>query len=392
MTLHHSPARRALQSRVEHPLKGTDELRDASRGERLQRVMADAGVASRRACEDLIREGKVRVNGRVVTDLPIWVDPAEDTIVVNGRPLRPAAEPVYVMLFKPARTLAASADEPGADRRTVLDIVKHPSGARLFPVGRLDYDTTGLILLTNDGDIAHKLTHPRFGVQRVYEAVVAGIVTPPALAELNRRLAPRPPRKGKKPAQADTTPPIEILDVSDGRTLLRVTLRGSAGGSVQELLGKLGHHVKHLERVGFGPLVLTGLAAGQWRDLERREITALKRSLQPGAAAPAVPQRRKKATAQGKGRKPGRPQRRPASERAAGDDSRPERAGRRPGSSRARPGGSTGGGRGRSGGARGGRSSGGKRNSGGKSGGRAGGRSGGGSSRPGANRNRRRGE
>lgn len=285
-----------------HPLKGDserDKLRDASRGERLQRVMADAGVASRRACEELIREGHVKVNGRTVTDLPVWVDPAEDHIVVKGRPLQPVAGPVYVMLNKPTRTLCAASDEPGADRLTVIDLVQHYSKARLFPVGRLDYDTTGLLILTNDGDLAHKLTHPRFGGLRVYEAIVAGIVKQDELNELNRRLS--------RSRKADAIVPIEMIDVDDGRSVLRITLQESRGKSVQDLLAKLGHHVKKLERIGFGPLKLSGVPVGQWRDLEKREVIALKRSTKPGANATLLLEapRLKSSRDKGKKRAPG---------------------------------------------------------------------------------------
>jgi 23S rRNA pseudouridine2605 synthase len=281
--LRRSRTRRVLHSPVAHPLRGNSDaenLRDATRGERLQRVMADAGVASRRACEELIKEGHVSVNGRTVTDLPCWVEPATDRIMVKGRPLRPASDHVYIMLNKPTRTLCAASDEPGADRATVVDLVKHHSGARLFPVGRLDYDTTGLLLLTNDGDLTHRLTHPRFGGLRVYDAVVTGVVPPRALEELNRRL-------GAKKRPADAPAPIQIIGFDDGRTLVRISIIESRGGTVQDLLGKLGHHVKHLDRVAFGPLTLTGLARGHWRELERREVAALR----SGATAPTEPPR-----------------------------------------------------------------------------------------------------
>lgn len=317
-----------------HPLRGNSDaenLRDSTRGERLQRVMADAGVASRRACEELIKEGHVTVNGRTITDLPCWVDPATDRIMVKGRPLRPASDHVYIMLNKPTRTLCAASDEPGADRATVVDLVKHHSKARLFPVGRLDYDTTGLLLLTNDGDLTHRLTHPRFGGLRVYDAVVSGVVPPRALEELNRRL-------GAKKRPADAPAPIQIIGFDDGRTLLRITIIESRGGTVQDLLGKLGHHVKHLDRVAFGPLTLTGLARGQWRELERREVAALR----SGATAPAEPPkaRVRKSRPSGSNRRPNaRPGAGPKPPRG-----RPERAGspsapasRPPARSEARP-------------------------------------------------------
>lgn len=287
---------RALHSAVHHPLNGPqpgrarpeDEYRSASRGERLQRVLADAGVASRRACEDLIKEGKVKVNGKVLTDLPLWVNPETDRILVNDRPIRPVVEPVYIMLNKPPRTLCAASDEPGADRLTVVDLVRHHSGARLFPVGRLDYDATGLLLMTNDGDMAHKLTHPKFGGLRAYEAAVVGVVPPRTLEELNRRL-------GSRKRSESEAPPVSIIGFEDGKTLLRITLRESRGRSVQDLLAKIGHHVKRLERIAFGPLLLRGIARGEWRELDRHEIVALKRGVTEPRELPDRPRTTAKA-------------------------------------------------------------------------------------------------
>lgn len=316
---------------MNHPFKGTDNLRDASRGERLQRVLADAGVASRRACEELIKAGHVSVNGRVVTDLPCWVDPATDRILVQGRPLRPAQDHVYVMLNKPTRTLCAASDEPGADRATVIDLVRHHSGARLFPVGRLDYDTTGLLLLTNDGDLAHRLTHPRFGGMRVYDAIVAGVVAPRTLEELNRRI-------GAKNRSPDAPPTVQIVGFDTGRTILRLTLVESKGGTVQELLARIGHHVKHLDRVAFGPLNLTGIARGQWRELDRREVIALKK----GDPAPPTPPKTRRKSAGRRGAGPKRAgdsprARRPDSSTRAGQSARPGQSPRSGQSTRSGP-------------------------------------------------------
>jgi len=134
---------------------------------RLQRWMADAGVAARRVCEQLIEEGKVRVNGRVTKKLPVFVDPQEDRIEVSGRLIQPPARHVYIMLNKPERVLVAAADEPGLERTKVTDLVRHALAPRLFPVGRLEWDAQGLVLLTNDGAFAQRLTHPRYSVPKV---------------------------------------------------------------------------------------------------------------------------------------------------------------------------------------------------------------------------------
>ena len=268
----------------------------------------------------MIKEGKVTVNGRVITDLPCWVDPSSDRIEVRGRPIRPVADHVYVMLNKPARTLSAASDEPGADRTTVVDLVRHPSGARLFPVGRLDYDTTGLILLTNDGDLTHRLTHPKFGGIRVYDAVVAGIVPPRSLEELNRRL-------GGSRRAADAPPPVQIVGFDDGRTLLRLTILEGRAKAVQDLLAKLGHHVKHLDRVAFGPLSLSGIARGEWRELNRREIADLRAGLSSPEEPPKVRARKSVSKARMRGRSAPRAEGergRPHAPKAAGRNSRSE--------------------------------------------------------------------
>ncbi|GAB4384791.1 MAG: pseudouridine synthase [Phycisphaerales bacterium] len=249
--------------------------------------MAEAGVASRRECERLIEAGAVEVNGQVVTQLPVFVDPAVDRIVVEGRPIRRQPErKLYLLLNKPARTLTTLADEPGADRRTVMDLVDHPQKARLFPVGRLDYDTTGLLLLTNDGELANRLTHPRFGVPKTYRAVVKGHVEDEAIAELERGIY-LADRKAGKTTGASRTAHVEVRIISRqrDRTVLELTLREGRNRQVRRLLAAVGFPVRKLERIAMGPLSLKGVARGQWRELDRHEIRALKRA----AALPDEP-------------------------------------------------------------------------------------------------------
>lgn len=280
------------------------DLTDASRGERLQRVMADAGVASRRRCEQLIGAGHVEVNGRTVTELPLWVDPAVDTIVVDGRPLPKAERHVYVLLNKPARTLTTSEDEPGADRRTVLDLVDHPASSRLFPVGRLDFDTVGLLLLTNDGKLANRLTHPRYGVPKTYRAKVKGIVDPEATQELERGIY-LAERKAGRTVGAARTSAVELSVVRRDRdaTILDITLREGRNRQVRRMLAAVGFPVKKLERVAMGPLRLKGVARGGWRELTAGELAALRRAAsdqrRPGPAS-----RQGRRSASGGGSKP----------------------------------------------------------------------------------------
>jgi 23S rRNA pseudouridine2605 synthase len=255
------------------------DLRDASRGERLQRVMADAGVGSRRACESLIEAGEVTVNGKVVTDLPVWVDPESDRIVVQSKVLPQPERLIYVMLNKPPRTLSAAKDEPGYDRRTVTELVDHPAAPRLFPVGRLDYETVGLILLTNDGDIANRLTHPRYGVPKTYRVNVKGKLDQDAIHELERGIFLAQRKEGQTQG-AKRTSHVEIDLIAQDRdsTVMELTLREGRNRQVRRMLAAVGYPVRKLERVGMGPIKLKGVARGAWRELTRDEIKALRKS------------------------------------------------------------------------------------------------------------------
>ena len=299
-------------------------MRDASRGERLQRVMADAGVASRRACEDLIRAGAVEVNGSVVVDLPAWVDPQTDRISIEGRPLPKPERHLYLMLNKPTRTLTSAADEPGSDRRTVLDLVEHPAKARLFPVGRLDYDTVGLVLLTNDGDLANRLTHPRYGAPKTYKVVVKGSLDEDAAHEIERGIY-LAERKAGRTVGAARTAHIELTVIRRERdsTTLELTLREGRNRQVRRMLAAVGFPVKSLERTGIGPLRLKGVARGAWRELTAAEIKGLRRAAASAAGdqevrtdppprkkAPSqpAPDSSKKSTKRPSGSKRGRPQ------------------------------------------------------------------------------------
>lgn len=261
-------------------------FKDASRGERLQRFLADSGVASRRACEELIREGRVTVNGIKVTDLPAFINPAEDHVVFDGRglPKREAGPGAkvrheYVMLYKPERTLVATRDEPGLDRRTVMELVRHPSGARLFPVGRLDYETTGLLLLTTDGELTNLLTHPRFSVPKTYEVVVKDELGEGGLAELSQALRKFEKQAAKRAAggaPAEVSPiQVEIVQQRAGKSLLRITLKESRNREIRQMLAAAGLTVQAVERVAIGPLALTGVRLGSWRDLEKTEVKLL---------------------------------------------------------------------------------------------------------------------
>lgn len=259
---------------------GQSPYADKKRGERLQRALADAGVAARRACEELILEGRVKVNGDVVDFLPAWVNTGQDRVRVDGQPVEFAQRLVYVLLNKPTRTLTTAADEPGMDRRTVIDLVDHPSASRLFPVGRLDYDTTGLLIMTNDGWLANRLTHPSYGVSKAYHAVVAGKLTDEDVTKLADGVYLAERRAGRTVgANRTARVQISVHKRDRDRTTLEITLKEGRNRQVRRMLAAVGCPVKKLERVRMGPLQLKGLRRGEWRELDRREVDVLRRAV-----------------------------------------------------------------------------------------------------------------
>ncbi len=255
---------------------------------RLQRFLADAGVASRRASELLVEEGRVKVNGKTVRELPAFVTPGRDRVQVDGVPIEGAERHIYVMLNKPGRTLSTVEDEPGAARRTVLDLVRHPSGVRLYPVGRLDYDTRGLVLLTNDGELANLLTHPRFGVEKTYHAVVKGYLDDESLEKLEKGIYLAERREGRTVGAARAAHVgLRTVKRDRDRTVLELTLKEGRNRQVRRMLAAVGCPVKKLERVAMGPLKLKGLAVGEWRELTKVELQALRRAADKAGRTPA---------------------------------------------------------------------------------------------------------
>jgi 23S rRNA pseudouridine2605 synthase len=232
--------------------------------ERLQKVLARAGVGSRRSVEALIREGRVTVNHRPAT-LGQKVGP-RDEIRVYGR--RVTARPegrAYYVLHKPVGYITSVRDEHG--RRTVLDLARVPE--RVYPVGRLDSDSEGLVLLTNDGELAHRLTHPRYSVPKVYHVRVKGEVSQATLARLRRGVVLEDgPAKVQK---------AEILQAGEDATVLRLTLTEGRKREIRRMMEAVGHPVERLQRVSIGPLQLGDLAPGRWRRLSVNEARALRR-------------------------------------------------------------------------------------------------------------------
>ena len=277
-----------MPPRTRKPARATDSeqdpLRDASRGVRIQRFLADTGVASRRKCEELIEEGLVRVNGRLVQELPAWVDPESDEVTVDGKRVRAERRHIYVMLHKPRRSMT-TANDPGG-RRTVVEMVDHPAGVRLFPVGRLDYDTSGLLLMTNDGELANALTHPRYGVVKTYRATVKGRLDEEACKQLEEGLYLAERKRGKTVGAKRTLPVrIRLVSRDRDRTVLDLTLKEGRNRQLRRMLAQVECPVKRLVRVSMGPLRLKGLASGEWRELTREELQAIRKAVKVGAAA-----------------------------------------------------------------------------------------------------------
>ena len=232
---------------------------------RLHKLLAEAGVASRRAAERLIVEGRVHVNGVPVVELGAHADPAQDRIEVDGRPLPRAGPKRYVLLHKPRGYLTTREDPRGRPR--VFDLLPE-LGVRFHSVGRLDYDAEGLLLLTNDGDLTFRLTHPRHGVRRVYQVLVSGRLGPDTLPALQRGVV-----LDDGPARVDRA---RVLgDAPAGRHWVELELSEGRYREVKRLCRAVGLLVERLRRVTFGSLELGDLAEGQWRELGAVEVARL---------------------------------------------------------------------------------------------------------------------
>lgn len=234
------------------PLPPTDD------GERLQKVLARAGIGSRRVCEELIAEGRVAVNGEVAR-LGRRVDLEHDRVEVDGVPVGVRPDLVYYLLNKPAGVVTTAADNHG--RPVVVELV--PPEPRIFPVGRLDTDTEGLLLLTNDGDLTHRLTHPAFGVEKEYLAEVKGTPSRGAIRRLREGVLLDDGITSK--AKASLQPP----------NLLTIVIHEGRNRQVRRMCEAVGHPVRRLVRTRIGPISDRSLKPGEWRDLTRSEVRDL---------------------------------------------------------------------------------------------------------------------
>lgn len=247
--------------------------------ERLQKVLSAAGVGARRACEQLILDGHIRVNGQLVNTLPVLVEP-DDRIEVDGRAIH-RARLVYYLLHKPRGVVVTNADPSG--RPLVLDLLPGVP-ERIFPIGRLDEDSSGLLVMTNDGELTNRLTHPRYEVPKTYEALVDGRVEGETISRLVKGIYLAEGR-----ARADR---IRVIGRSYSQSRLEITLTEGRNRQIRRMLARMGHKVRRLRRVSMGKLNLRGLGEGRFRPLEEKEIRYLKRmaGLLPGTApAPAGP-------------------------------------------------------------------------------------------------------
>lgn len=244
--------------------------------ERLQKIMARANLGSRRSCEEIIAEGRVTVNGQVA-QLGMKADPERDRIEVDGRLLAPGATYptaddafIYIALNKPRGIISSLEDEMMEGRTTVRDLIQLDEQYHIYPVGRLDKPSEGLILMTNDGALAHRLTHPRYGHEKVYYVVVEGHMPDQALDQWRRGVM----LDGRITAPA----PIEVISRNNDATRLRILLREGRKRQIRRVAAALGHPVSQLLRERIGPLSLGDLQPGQWRHLTESEVTQLKRS------------------------------------------------------------------------------------------------------------------
>lgn len=233
---------------------------------RLQKYIAMCGTASRRKAEELIAEGKIRVNGKIARELGTKVEIGADRVEFGGEVIKPASKNYYIMLNKPAGYVSTAKDQ--FERPTVVDLINEDIKTRIFPVGRLDYETEGLLLLTNDGSFTYRVTHPKFHVDKTYIAVLKGGITIRALNRL---------RRGVDIGDFVTSPAeVEILDAEAGKTMLKIVIHEGKNRQVRRMLEAVGAKLEYLQRIKIGTVELGNLPLGRWRYLTSHEINYLK--------------------------------------------------------------------------------------------------------------------
>ncbi len=231
---------------------------------RLQKYLADAGIASRRKCEEMIALGMIEVNGLVINEPGTKVNGSED-IRVNGIAVKPSPKKVYILLNKPVGYISSAKDQ--FSRKTVVDLAENVK-ERIYPVGRLDYDTSGLIILTNDGEFANLLMHPRHETKKVYRAVIKGMLSENEILKLENGLD----IGGYITAPAK----VKVIKAQDNDSIVEITIHEGKNRQVRKMFEAAGHAVLHLKRIAIGPVTIGGLEEGKWRNLSKREIETLK--------------------------------------------------------------------------------------------------------------------
>ena len=234
---------------------------------RLQKYMAMCGATSRRGAEEMIEMGRVTVNGKKITEQGVKVEIGADVVKLDGKVIKPSGKMFYIMLNKPTGYVSTVNDQ--FDRPTVLDLVATEITERIFPVGRLDYDTEGLLLLTNDGDFTYKVTHPKHNIDKTYIAVLKGGITIKGLQQL---------RRGVRLDDGFVTSPaeVEMLDAENGHTTVKITIHEGKNRQVRRMFEAVGSKVCELQRISIGTVELGNLPLGRWRHLTSHEVNYLK--------------------------------------------------------------------------------------------------------------------
>lgn len=278
--------------------------------DRIQKILADAGIESRRHVEEMVLQGRISVNGEVVTRLPVLVDPAIDKIAIDGEEVHlpersTAKQKVYILMNKPRGVYCTNVAQ--GEQKRAIDLLPPEIDQRVYPVGRLDAESRGLLLLTNDGELTQQLTHPKYGVTKTYTCVVDGFVKPETIERLCEGIWLADPKKGGFKTGRTF---IKMIKRSGKNSVLQISIKEGRNRQVRRMLAKVGHKVRELTRVKIGPLELGRLKPGEFRFLSPREVNELHKAIRekieraearkaegekPGSSKPAKPAKPKSA-------------------------------------------------------------------------------------------------
>lgn len=262
--------------------------------ERIQKVLAAAGVASRRTIEQMVEEGRVAINGTIRRTLPILIDPDRDKVDVDGERLQLSVkhdEPrIYLLLHKPKDVYCTNTAQ--GEQTRAIDLLPPNLPGRVYPVGRLDADSKGLLLMTNDGELTNRLTHPRFGIAKTYRAVIDGYITGEALESLQQGIWLGDPKSGQGFKTGRSR--IKVVNRTRQKSVLEITIKEGRNRQIRRMLAKIGHKVRELTRVQMGPLSIKGLPLGHVRKLTPAEVKALHKATEPVEQPKAVAEKRLK--------------------------------------------------------------------------------------------------